>query len=170
MKLKMFSHDRVEGGKEEWLTPPVILKTFGPFDLDPCAPAHRPWPMATHHYTAEDNGLIKPWTGLVFCNPPYGPKTGKWLARCAEHNNCIALVFARTDTAAFQKFVFPKAASFFFFSKRLSFYHVDGRGGGNAGAPSVLIAYGPHADTRLRGNGTIAGHYVKNQPNGFIGL
>jgi hypothetical protein len=170
-KRKIFSHDRdLANGKEEWLTPPMVIKAFGPFDLDPCAPINRPWPTADNHLTIEDDGLKNPWRGLVFCNPPYGPKTGQWLARCAEHNNCIALVFARTETAAFQKFVFPKAESLFFISKRLSFFHVDGQGGGTAGAPSVLIAYGKLADLRLRGNGIIAGHYIKNQPNGFIGL
>ena len=30
-------------GKNEWLTPPHILRRLGPFDLDPCAPINRPW-------------------------------------------------------------------------------------------------------------------------------
>ena len=170
-KIGGFTHDRdLENGKEEWLTPPEIVAALGPFDLDPCAPIKRPWPTAAKHYTTEDNGLIKPWSGLVFCNPPYGPKTGDWLARCAEHGNCIALVFARTETRAFQEHVWPKATSLLFISGRLSFYHVTGKRGGTAGAPSVLIAYGALANTRLVGNGKIAGHYIANKPNGFIGL
>lgn len=36
IKLGNFRHDRnLERGKEEWLTPPDIIQTFGPFDLDP---------------------------------------------------------------------------------------------------------------------------------------
>lgn len=171
MKQGNFTHDRdLANGKEEWLTPPMIIQSVGPFDLDPCSPINRPWPTAQKHFTIEDNGLIKPWEGLVFCNPPYGPKTGDWLARCAEHNNCIALVFARTETMAFHRHVWPKARSLFFLSGRLSFFHVTGKMGGAAGAPSVLIAYGELADLRLRGNGKLAGHYVRNWPNGFQGV
>ena len=44
-------------GKNEWLTPPHILRRLGPFDLDPCAPINRPWDTAEHHYTIEDDGI-----------------------------------------------------------------------------------------------------------------
>ena len=161
-----FAHDiDRDNGKEEWLTPPEIVRACGHFDLDPCAPIKRPWDTAKKHYTIEDNGLTKPWEGYVWCNPPYGPKTGEWLARCAEHNNCMALVFARTETAAFQKHVWPKARALYFLKGRVSFYHVDGRQGGTAGAPSVLIAYGQHAQNILRGLSELAGHYIANAPN-----
>lgn len=171
IKLGNFRHDRnFEHGKEEWLTPPDIITTFGPFDLDPCAPVKRPWATAANHFTIEDDGLSKKWQGLVWCNPPYGPKTGDWLARCAAHDNCLALVFARTDTQAFQKWVWPFAKSLFFISGRLSFCHVSGDPGGTAGAPSVLIAYGDVADQRLRANQTVAGQYLKNLPSKLIRL
>lgn len=29
------------GGHDEWLTPPEILRALGAFDLDPCAPVMR---------------------------------------------------------------------------------------------------------------------------------
>ena len=87
--------ERTETGKDEWLTPPEIIHALGCFDLDPCAPVVRPWPTATRHYTIEDNGLVQPWDGRIWCNPPYGTETGRWLARMAEHGNGIALIFAR---------------------------------------------------------------------------
>lgn len=34
-----------QGSKDEWLTPPGIIKSLGEFDLDPCAPVKRPWDM-----------------------------------------------------------------------------------------------------------------------------
>jgi hypothetical protein len=130
-------------GRDEWLTPPEILKALGEFDLDPCAPIVRPWPMAREHYTRLDNGLLKPWKGRVWLNPPYGAETGKWLGRLAEHGNGIALVFARTETEMFFNHVWPKASAIFFFEGRINFYSVDGkRSPANAGAPSCLIAYG----------------------------
>ena len=166
-----FTHDRdLIDGKEEWLTPPLIIETFGPFDLDPCAPVQRPWNTASTHYTIADDGLTLPWQGLVWCNPPYGPKTGDWLAKCIDHGNCLALVFARTDTKWFQNQVWPHATSLYFIAGRLSFFHSSGIQGGTAGAPSVLIANGTLADQRLRDNKLIRGHYLPNQLTTLNGL
>lgn len=154
-----FAHDiDRENGKEEWLTPPIIIKTFGPFDLDPCAPIKRPWPTASKHFTIEDNGLLKPWEGFVFCNPPYGAKTGDWLKRCAEHNNCLVLIFARTETEAFQKWVWPRAKSLFFIKGRLSFFHVTGKMGGirrSIRARSLRRTRRPHAARQRQNCGTL---------------
>lgn len=143
-KIGGFAHDRdLENGKEEWLTPPEIIKALGDFDLDPCAPTDetRPWPTAKRHYSIRDNGLIKPWCGRVWCNPPYGPKTGEWMARCAEHGNVTALIFARTETRQFFDYIWPKAKAVCFLKGRLSFYHVTGKKGGTSGAPSMLVAW-----------------------------
>lgn len=129
-------------GKNEWLTPPEIVKALGPFDLDPCSPIKRPWPTAARHFTIIDNGLLLPWEGRVWCNPPYGTETARWLARCAEHGNAIALTFARTETKMFFESIWNTAAALLFFRGRLKFHHVNGQAGDSAGAPSVLIAYG----------------------------
>lgn len=136
------SHQSARMDKDEWLTPPEILKAIGPFDLDPCSPIKRPWPTAGRHYTIIENGLLLPWTGRVWCNPPYGRETGRWLGRCAEHGNATALIFARTETADWVEHVWKKAHSILFLWGRLYFYHVDGRRApANSGAPSALIAY-----------------------------
>lgn len=127
--------------KDEWLTPPYIIKSLGDFDLDPCAPIKRPWGMAKKHYTVQDNGLLKPWEGRVWCNPPYGRETFVWLDRLAEHKNGIALIFARTETKGFHRSIWEKAHSVFFFEGRLCFYHISGQKGGTANAPSCLISY-----------------------------
>jgi hypothetical protein len=74
-------------GKDEWLTPPEIVRALGPFDLDPCAPIVRPWDTAAQHYTIQDNGLNQPWAGRVWLNPPYGREAIHWMARLAEHGN-----------------------------------------------------------------------------------
>nr|DAW59054.1 MAG TPA: DNA N-6-adenine-methyltransferase [Caudoviricetes sp.] len=129
-------------GKNEWLTPPHILRRLGSFDLDPCAPVNRPWNTAAHHYTIEDDGLKQQWFGRVFCNPPYDTALiVQFIRRCVEHRNAIALTFARTDTRLFHELVFPNADSILFIKGRLSFYHVTGGQGGTAGAPSCLIAF-----------------------------
>lgn len=145
---------------DEWLTPKHITDSFS-FDLDPCSPIVRPWDTAKKHFNINDDGLKMPWDGFVFCNPPYGKETYIWLKRCAEHNNCLALTFARTETKGFQEQVFEKATSVFFFKGRLSFHYVDGTKGDAANAPSVLIAYGKQADCELKKfAGSHAGKYI----------
>jgi len=135
--------ERVVAGKDEWLTPPEIIRALGKFDLDPCAPIIRPWEIAKAHYTIQDDGLSKPWHGRVWCNPPYGSVTGKWLKKLAEHGNGIALIFARTETGNFFRYIWPRASAIMFLRGRLVFHHVDGsRAANSAGAPSCLIAYG----------------------------
>jgi hypothetical protein len=141
----MGGHQSAAMLKDEWLTPPEILKALGPFDLDPCAPIDRPWPMAAEHFTVEDNGLQKPWYGRVWLNPPYGPPpmVGPWLRRMVAHDRGTLLTFARTETELFFETIWPRASAILFLHGRLYFHHVDGRrAAANAGAPSVLIAYG----------------------------
>ena len=137
------SHQSAKMDKDEWLTPPEILNALGDFDLDPCAPRVRPWDMAAKHYTIDDLGLTRPWFGRVWCNPPYGSQTGIWLQKLADHGNGIALIFARTETEMFFSQVWKRADALLFIEGRLYFHHVDGsRAAANAGAPSVLVAYG----------------------------
>ena len=162
-------HAPHHGDKDEWLTPPEIVSAVGPFDLDPCAPIVRPWATATRHLTIEDDGLSAQWgtEEFVWCNPPYGPQTWTWLSKLADHPaGGIALVFARTETAGFFSEVWGRASSLFFLEGRLFFHHVDGtRARHNAGAPSVLVAYGPEASRRLC-NVSLPGQYIDmaNQP------
>jgi hypothetical protein len=123
-----------DGGTNEWLTPPQIIKALGEFDLDPCAPENRPWDTAKKHYTKGENGLLLPWEGRVWCNPSYENETMAWLKRCAKHRNCIALTFARTD-------FFYMAYAVLLLNKRLKFHQVSGEQGISAGKPSVLLAF-----------------------------
>lgn len=133
---------RSSTGKNEWLTPPSLLNKLGSFDLDPCAPVHRPWDIAKNHYTEEDDGLSRPWEGRVFCNPPYDARLiSRFINKCIAHRNAIALTFARTDTRLFHEYIFKNADSILFIRGRLKFFHVTGEEGGTAGAPSCLIAF-----------------------------
>lgn len=147
--MKAFQHDKTIG-HDEWLTPPEIIQKLSPFDLDPCSPINRPWDTANNYYTIEDNGLEQPWFGFVWCNPPYGKETKKWLQKMEQHNRGIALVFARTDTIAWHNYIFKTATAICFIQGRLTFYTVEGiKGKDTAGAPSALIGYGEEAYNRL---------------------
>ena len=149
--LGMGGHESAVMGKDEWLTPPEIIRALGSFELDPCAPVARPWATAIRHFTVDDNGLMLDWCGRVWMNPPYGPHVGIWLAKLAAHGTGTALIFARTETDAWHRYVWPLATSIAFLRGRLCFHHVNGeRAQNSAGAPSALIAYGDLDDYALR--------------------
>lgn len=149
------SHTRRKGATtDSWITPRWLIKRIGPFDLDPCACDPQPWPTAALMLTERENGLLAPWAGHVYCNPPYGKQLGAWLNRMALHNDGLALVFARTDTKAFHRNVWPFAQSILFIEGRLTFCTPAGElapMGHNSGGPSVLIACGKRASDRLEG-------------------
>jgi len=158
----MGGHQSAAMLKDEWLTPPEIIKALGEFDLDPCSPGERrPWDTARLHYDRNVNGLRQPWSGRVWLNPPYGREAGEWLARLADHGNGIALVFARTETEMFFRYVWGRADAVLFLRGRLHFHHVDGtRAAANAGAPSCLVAFGRENATALQSCG-LSGQFVR---------
>jgi hypothetical protein len=140
---------------DTWLTPPDILAALGPFDLDPCAaPEPRPWPTAARHITLPEDGLAAPWEGRCWLNPPYSRQAVAWLRRMAAHGCGTALTFARTETSWFTETIWQAASAVLFIEGRLYFHRADGtRAGANAGAPSVLAAYGAADAERLRDSG-----------------
>lgn len=76
----------------EWPTPQWIVDQlaaeFGPFDLDPAATEDNA--KAPVFYTADDDGLSRPWKGRVWLNPPYGRtdahgrSIGAWMGKAAD--------------------------------------------------------------------------------------
>lgn len=73
------------------------------------------------------------------------------MEKCANHGNCIMLIFARTETKMFFDYIWDKADAVLFIKGRLRFYNVAGeKGPSNAGAPSVLVAYGELNAVRLQ--------------------
>jgi hypothetical protein len=119
---------------------------LGRFDLDPCAAPHpRPWFLADENWSLPDqDGLKEAWHRRVWLNPPYGPLTGVWLERLADHGHGTALIFARTETQMFFEQVWGRASGLLFLRRRLHYHHWPSgqRTKLNAGAPSVLVAYG----------------------------
>lgn len=149
----MSGHQSARSKSEIWLTPPEIIAELGPFDFDPCAaPEPRPWPTALQMISkADGDGLALEWDGRVWLNPPYaGKRIERWLARLAEHGLGTALISARTETEAFERQVWSRASGLLFLFGRLHFHHPGGeRAHENAGAPSVLCAYGSDDLDRL---------------------
>ncbi|MBR8141180.1 adenine methyltransferase [Burkholderia vietnamiensis] len=158
--MGLSSHQSARMKNDEWLTPPEWIQALGPFELDPCAPVVRPWNTARLHFTVEDNGLAREWLGRVWCNPPFGREAAKWLKRMADHNNGIALIPARTETAMFYESVWSRADSVCFVRGRPHFHYVDDRRAPfNSGAPICLVAYGRANTIALLGSRL--GHVVE---------
>jgi len=162
--MAMSSHQSAKPVSETWFTPPAIIEALGgaeSFDLDPCSHVNRPWPTARRHLTIEDNSLILPWDGRVFLNPPYTTTLiARFMARLAAHGRGTALIFARTETDTFFRHVWEAASGLLFIRGRLFFCRADGVAAkANAGAPSVLIAYGDD-DRDILAAAPIDGHFV----------
>ena len=69
----------------EWYTPADYMQTvrgfLGEVDLDPASnTTANETVQAKEIYTANDNGLARPWNGRVFVNPPYGTENGQSVA------------------------------------------------------------------------------------------
>ena len=147
-----FAHELAGPANEEWYTPKYIFDALGlRFDLDPASPGAEfvPWIPAAKHYTQADNGLVQPWEGKVWLNPPYGIETPHWLRKFIQHGNGVMLVFARTDTGWFHASA-TKADALCFIKGRVQFVSGAGKGNGSgAGAGSLLLAMGDECATAL---------------------
>ncbi len=85
---------------DDFLTPPEVVRAMGPFDLDPCS-SWRGEPLAPSVYRLpQDDGLLLPWKGCVFVNPPFS-QLRLWVNRFVTHQNGIMLVPARVEVAWF---------------------------------------------------------------------
>lgn len=93
----------------EWSTPRDFFARVNErfvFTLDVCATPENA--KCRRFYTRADDGLSQPWTGRVWCNPPYGREIGKWVARAelaartGEAEVVVCLVPARPGSGWFQ--------------------------------------------------------------------
>lgn len=138
------------GETVEWFTPAYILDAaqavLGPFDCDPASPPP-PYPVpARVHYTKAENGLLLPWAGTVWLNPPYGREMPPFLHKLAAElaiRRCtaaITLTPANTDTRWFQRLWEADALCFHY--GRVQF--LGGKSSGNV-TGNVLGYFGPDA-------------------------
>jgi hypothetical protein len=88
---------------DDFLTPPELVEAMGEFDLDPCSSHRQCHHLAKRAYRfPEDNGLLLPWEGAVFVNPPFS-ELQSWISRFVLHANGVLLVPARVEVSWFWK-------------------------------------------------------------------
>lgn len=111
------------------------------FTLDACALPENA--KCARYCTPEQDGLSQPWTGVVWCNPPYGRNIGKWVQKAHEENRrnnnyIVMLLPARTDTKWFHDYILSKA-EIRFIRGRLKF----GGAKNSAPFPSMVVVFRP---------------------------
>jgi site-specific DNA-methyltransferase (adenine-specific) len=134
----------------------ALIRLFGAFDLDACATAataKAPSWFGADSPTAPD-GLVLPWWGRTFVNPPYGTiSTRRWLEKChhealSGHAEVVALIAARTDTVAWHAHVM-QATHVLLLRGRLTFVGAAN----SAPFPSAVVNWRPGMLGNPRFNG-----------------
>lgn len=105
-----------------WETPQALFEElnleFG-FQTDVCALPENA--KCEVFYTPEQDGLSQEWTGVCWCNPPYGRQIGKWVKKAAESKATVVMLLpARTGTKWFHDYILPNA-EIHFIKGRLKF-------------------------------------------------
>lgn len=124
-----------------WATPQdffdALDKEFR-FETDVCALPENA--KCAHYFTPVQDGLAQEWTGVCWCNPPYGRKIGDWVKKAAESAKAGAVVVmllpARTDTRWFHDYIYGKA-EIRFVKGRLKF----GGAPANAPFPNMVVVF-----------------------------
>jgi ParB family chromosome partitioning protein len=157
LKIANGSHVSLNSGENEWYTPPEYIEAaraaMGSIDLDPATSVvAQAIVRARKHFTINDNGLEKRWSGNVWLNPPYSKDLiGLFAAKVVEESSrfsqAIVLVNNATDTAWFHGLC-SVAAAVCFFRGRIKF----------------LDRSGNPANTPVQGQAAV---YVGDRPEAF---
>ena len=156
------------GRCDTWATPPEVFdracKMCGVRPvLDVCATAETAKCAAWYGPGGErGSGLAAEWDRPWWCNPPYS-EVAKWVARAHDQTVMhdlgvpgIMLVFAKTDTAWWHRYVEGRTAVVrpYFWRGRIRFLGAGGvRGKNSAPYPSVVLRFGAFdCETGSRGN------------------
>lgn len=126
-----------------WATPQWLFdeldKEFH-FTLDVCATPENA--KCQKFYTKLENGLVQPWIGTIWCNPPYGKGIKDWVCRAlltAQTGNTVVMLLpARTDTKWFHQYIYNREnVEVRFIKGRLKF----GGHQNSAPFPSMIVVF-----------------------------
>jgi DNA N-6-adenine-methyltransferase (Dam) len=149
----MALHEQAVGATDEWYTPPHVFQALDSrFDMDVASPgrAHTPW-IPAKHFILPSQGLIEPWRGFVWMNPPFGARNGlmPWLKKFFDHGHGIALVPDRTSAPWWQEFV-PLSDLVLFVSPKIKFIGETGESGRSPAQGTCLLGAGRRAQHALQ--------------------
>lgn len=155
---------------DRWCTPGWVIdlahEQLGAIDLDPASNAY-----AQRHVRAErwysldkgEDGLILPWEGRVWLNPPYSrgliaPFCARAVEQVDQGHVSAALVLVNTSSsAAWWQQIAAASRWMLFFSRRIRFEHEQTeRVGGSPRYDNTLFALGSVRPGAFREHGLIA--------------
>ena len=125
-------------GDIEWYTPVEYVNAarsvMGSIDLDPASSVLAQQTIqATTYHTIHDNGLVQPWKGTVWLNPPYAAKlispfVDKLIANLEsrEVTQAIMLTHCNSDTAWYHR-AWGVCSAFCQTRGRVRFYNMNGK-------------------------------------------
>jgi ParB family chromosome partitioning protein len=123
----------LDAGEESdgWYTPTWLIEkareVLGGIDLDPATcEAAQSVVQAARWYTKPDNGLVQPWSGRVWLNPPYSAPTAwvrKAITAYQDGSVTAALILTNsyTETGWWQELA--QVGAMLLFRGRLQFWH-----------------------------------------------
>ena len=145
------SHDN----DDEWYTPPAVVEAcrsaMGAVDLDPASNERaNEIVRATRFFGVEDDGLVQPWAGRVFLNPPYSRQAGKeeFLAKLAGEFGAgrvtqACAVLSYDFSASWFEPLRPLYSAICLFRGRVQFYKVKPGDGHDPALGTSVVYIGP---------------------------
>ena len=92
-----------------WSTPQDLFNKYDAiyhFETDVCALQENA--KCKRFFTPEMDGLKQEWTGVCWCNPPYGRQIGMWVEKAVKSFATVVMLLpARTDTKWFHDWCLP---------------------------------------------------------------
>lgn len=92
----------------EWYTPPELMefahRVLGKIDLDPASSELANVIVGAERFLYYPHGLVLPWNGTVWLNPPYNDPVGDWINKLLSEfkagrvKEALLLVQAHPDT------------------------------------------------------------------------
>lgn len=133
------AHVSKRTGEIEWYTPQEFTdaarRVMGEIDLDPASNKFANEKIgAINYYTKEQDGLILPWKGRIWMNPPFGVIIKRFIEKlCIEFasgnvTEAIVLTNNATETNWFKRMT-EHASIVCFVCHRISFWHQDRKKG-----------------------------------------
>ena len=131
-----------------WETPQDLFNKYDAihhFETDVCAVPENA--KCARFFTPEMDGLKQEWSGVCWCNPPYGRHIGEWVKKAAESQTKVVMLLpARTDTRWFHDYCLPYG-DIEFLRGRLRF----GGAQNSAPFPSMVVVFdGKYAADRRK--------------------
>ena len=152
----------------------LVENILGCIDLDPCADPKCRVP-AKHHFTKEDDGLDKGWSGKVFVNPPFS-NSSDWVKHLciyfhsgAVTEALVLLPVMAVSNKSSKLLMKGTATAFSILTRKLSFLNGEYEEMGDMTSfPFALIYSGPRTNrflkmTEMHGIGCVLSHPGENQ-------